>query len=121
MIRRPPRSTRTDTPFPYTTLFRSPAHMWCMAINYQDHIEEIKAIGINRETPKQPAVFMRYPDSLTGHLQPILKPRESNDLDWEAELAVIIGKGGGRIPEEEALAHVEIGRAACRERVCQYG
>src|SRR3546814_12475209 len=77
-----------------------------MAINYQDHIEEIKAIGINRETPKQPAVFMRYPDSLTGHLQPILKPRESNDLDWEAELAVIIGKGGGRIPEEEALAHV---------------
>src|SRR3546814_826999 len=84
-----------------------PAHIWCMAINYQDHIEEIKEIGINRETPKQPAVFMRYPDSLTGHLQPILKPRESNDLDWEAELAVIIGKGGGRIHEEEALAHVE--------------
>src|SRR3546814_12612109 len=93
---------------------------------------------------------MRYPDSLTGHLRPILKPRESNDLDWEAELAVIIGKGGGRIPEEEALAHVagytafndgsvrdwqfhtrqiapgnnfrdtEIGRASCRERVCKY-
>lgn len=83
-----------------------PAHIWCMAINYQDHIEEIKAIGINRETPKQPAVFMRYPDSLTGHLQPILKPRESSDLDWEAELAVIIGRGGSRIPEEEALAHV---------------
>src|SRR3546814_11467389 len=75
-----------------------------MAINYQDHIEEIKAIGINRETPKQPAVFMRYPDSLTGHLQPILKPRESNDLDWKAELAVILSKGGGGIPEEEALA-----------------
>src|SRR3546814_15651543 len=80
-----------------------PAHIWCMAINYQDHIDELKAIGLNRETPKQPAVFMRYPASLTGHLPEILKPRDSKDLDWEAELAVITGQGGGRIPEEEAL------------------
>ncbi|HKX77876.1 MAG TPA: fumarylacetoacetate hydrolase family protein [Novosphingobium sp.] len=83
-----------------------PAHIWCMAINYQDHIDEIKAVGINRDVPKEPALFMRYPDSLIGHLQPILKPRESNELDWEAELAVIIGKGGSRISEENALDHV---------------
>ena len=83
-----------------------PAHIWCMAINYQDHIDEIKAIGINRETPKQPALFMRYPDSLTGHLEPILKPRESDELDWEAELAVIIGKAGSRVREEDAMQHV---------------
>src|SRR3546814_19272333 len=75
-----------------------PAHIWCMAINYQDHIEEIKAIGINRETQKQPAVFMRYPDSLTGNLQPIPKPRESNDLVWEADLDVIICQGSGGFP-----------------------
>ena len=83
-----------------------PAHIWCMAINYQDHIDEIKAIGINRDVPKEPALFMRYPDSLVGHLEPILKPRESNELDWEAELAVIIGKGGSRISEENAMDHV---------------
>ncbi|WP_428156672.1 fumarylacetoacetate hydrolase family protein [Brevundimonas sp.] len=82
------------------------AHIWCMAINYQDHIDEIKSIGIQRDTPQKPALFMRYPDSLTGHRQPLLKPDESTDFDFEAELVVIIGKGGGRIPESEAMDHV---------------
>jgi 2-keto-4-pentenoate hydratase/2-oxohepta-3-ene-1,7-dioic acid hydratase in catechol pathway len=83
-----------------------PAHIWCLAINYQDHIDEIKEIGIQREAPKQPAVFMRYSDTLVGHGQPLLKPFESADYDFEAELAVIIGRGGDRIPESEAMDHV---------------
>jgi 2-keto-4-pentenoate hydratase/2-oxohepta-3-ene-1,7-dioic acid hydratase in catechol pathway len=83
-----------------------PAHFWCMAINYQDHIDEIKAVGIQRDVPKEPALFMRYPDTLTGHLQPMLKPDESDAYDWEVELAVIIGKGGGRISEADAMSHV---------------
>jgi 2-keto-4-pentenoate hydratase/2-oxohepta-3-ene-1,7-dioic acid hydratase in catechol pathway len=83
-----------------------PAHVWCLAINYQDHIDEIQAIGIQRDTPKHPAVFMRYSDTLVGHGEPIIKPAASDDLDYEAELAVIIGKGGGNIPEAEAMEHV---------------
>lgn len=83
-----------------------PAHCWCLASNYNDHIEEVKDIIPNIQAPKQPALFMRYPGSLVGHLQPIIKPFESNDLDWEAELAVIIGKGGSRISEADAMDHV---------------
>jgi 2-keto-4-pentenoate hydratase/2-oxohepta-3-ene-1,7-dioic acid hydratase in catechol pathway len=84
----------------------NPAHIWCMAINYQDHIDEIKEIGIQREVPKRPALFMRYPDSLVGHGEPMLKPAESDDYDFEAELAVVIGTGGSRIAEANAMAHV---------------
>lgn len=83
-----------------------PAHVWCLAINYQDHIDEIKEIGIQREVPKFPAVFMRYADTLVGHGQPMIKPAVSNDFDYEAELAVIIGKGGRNIPEADAMDHV---------------
>jgi 2-keto-4-pentenoate hydratase/2-oxohepta-3-ene-1,7-dioic acid hydratase in catechol pathway len=83
-----------------------PAHIWCLAINYNDHINEIKTVGIQREKPAHPAVFMRYPDSLVGANQPILMPSVSNALDWEAELAVIIGKPGRYIKESEAMSHV---------------
>jgi len=102
-------SEPVDHPFKAITflpVIPDPAHIWCMAINYQDHIDEIKAVGIQREVPKQPALFMRYPDTLVGHLQPLLKPAESNDFDWEVELAVIIGKGGSRISEHDAMSHV---------------
>lgn len=83
-----------------------PAHIWCLAINYQDHINEIQAIGIQRDVPKQPAVFMRYPDTLVGHNQPLVKPSASDDFDYEGELAVVIGKGGRHITEAAAMDHV---------------
>ena len=83
-----------------------PAHIWCLAINYQDHIDEIQNIGIQRDVPKYPAVFMRYADTLVGHGEPLLKPRASEDFDYEAELAVVIGKAGAHIPESEAMDYV---------------
>jgi 2-keto-4-pentenoate hydratase/2-oxohepta-3-ene-1,7-dioic acid hydratase in catechol pathway len=83
-----------------------PAHVWCLAINYQEHIEEIKALGIERECPAHPAVFMRYPDTLIAHNQSMILPRVSTSLDWEGELAVIIGKGGRYISESDALSHI---------------
>ena len=83
-----------------------PAHIWCLAINYQDHINEIQAIGIQRDVPKRPAVFMRYPDTLVGHNQPLVKPSASDDFDYEGELAVVIGKGGRHITEAAAMDHV---------------
>lgn len=90
----------------YLPVIIDPAHVWCLAINYQDHIDEIKGIGIQREAPKQPAVFMRYPETLVGHGQPLLKPVESAAFDFEAELAVVIGKGGRRISEADAIDHI---------------
>ncbi|HKR86918.1 MAG TPA: fumarylacetoacetate hydrolase family protein [Phenylobacterium sp.] len=83
-----------------------PAHIWCMAINYQDHIDEIQAVGIQREPPKKPALFMRYADTLVAHGDPLVKPKVSDDFDFEGELAVVIGKAGRDIPEAEAMDYV---------------
>src|SRR3546814_5986885 len=84
MRRRPPRSTRTDTLFPYTTLFRS---IICVGLNYKTHREET-----GRAETENPALFVRFADSQTAHLQPLVKPKASDKLDYEGELAVIIGK-----------------------------
>lgn len=90
----------------YLPVIVDPTHVWCLAINYQDHIDEIKAVGIQRDVPKKPALFARYPDTLMGHEQPILKPKVSDDVDYEVELAVIIGRGGRHISEDDAMAHI---------------
>jgi len=84
----------------------NPDHIWCMAINYQDHIDEIREIGIQREAPQYPALFMRYADTLVAHGAPLLKPKTTDDFDYEGELAVIIGKAGRDISEADAIAHV---------------
>jgi 2-keto-4-pentenoate hydratase/2-oxohepta-3-ene-1,7-dioic acid hydratase in catechol pathway len=83
-----------------------PRHIWCLAINYEDHIAEIKTAGIQRDRPVHPALFMRYADSLVGHGQPMLLPTVSNAFDWEGELAVIIGRGGRHIQASQAMQHV---------------
>src|SRR5690606_22981695 len=53
-----------------------------------------------------PTLFVRFPDSQTGHNEPVLKPRHSSEFDYEGELAVIIGKGGENISRDDALRHV---------------
>ncbi len=83
-----------------------PAHIYCLAINYLDHVNEIANIGIHRDPPKHPAVFVRYADSLIGHRQALVKPAVSDDFDYEAELAVVIGKAGRSIPEAQAMEYV---------------
>lgn len=78
-----------------------PDKIICVGINYASHIAET-----GRPTPEKPMLFVRFAASQTGHGQPILRPRESDKLDFEGELAVIIGKAGRRIPRAQALAHV---------------
>lgn len=90
----------------FLPVITDPAHIWCLAINYQDHIDEIKEIGIQRDVPQYPALFMRYTDTLVGHGQPLLKSGDSDSFDFEAELAVIIGKGGRDISKADAMDHV---------------
>jgi len=83
-----------------------PRHIICVGINYASHIAEVVQAGIKRATPDKPSIFLRCIDSLTAHRQPLLMPRVSTSLDYEAELAVIIGRPGRYIAERDALAHV---------------
>jgi acylpyruvate hydrolase len=78
-----------------------PPKILCVGLNYDDHLEES---GLNK--PAYPEIFARFATSLIAHQEPIRRPRESVALDYEAELAVVIGKPGRRIPQEQALDHV---------------
>lgn len=79
----------------------NPGKIWCCGLNYGEHVRET-----NREVTEKPMFFLRFADSQVGHDQPILRPAESTQLDYEAEIAVIIGKPGRRIAEEDAFNHV---------------
>jgi 2-keto-4-pentenoate hydratase/2-oxohepta-3-ene-1,7-dioic acid hydratase in catechol pathway len=78
-----------------------PPKILCVGLNYDDHLEES---GLKR--PAYPEIFARFATSLIAHQEPIRRPHESIALDYEAELAVVIGKPGRRIPREKALDHV---------------
>ena len=78
-----------------------PPKILAVGLNYDDHLEES---GLKK--PAYPEIFARFATSLIAHQEPIRRPRESTALDYEAELAVVIGKPGRRIPQEQALDHV---------------
>ncbi len=79
----------------------NPDKIICVGLNYHAHIAET-----GREETPNPVLFARYAGSQIGHNQPLIKPLESDKFDYEGEVAVIIGKGGRRIREQEALDHV---------------
>jgi 2-keto-4-pentenoate hydratase/2-oxohepta-3-ene-1,7-dioic acid hydratase in catechol pathway len=78
----------------------------CAVRNYMDHHQEVLAAGMQRELSEEPPIFLRVWRSQVGHLQPVVRPRVSETLDWEGELAVIIGRPGRDIPAERAYEHV---------------
>ncbi|MBL0115240.1 MAG: fumarylacetoacetate hydrolase family protein [Sphingomonadales bacterium] len=78
-----------------------PSKIVCLGLNYRDHAEE-SGLGI----PEFPVLFARFPSSLMGHGAPIILPKVSSQLDWEAELVVVLSKGGKNIAEADALNHV---------------
>ncbi len=83
-----------------------PEKIVCAVRNYMDHHQEVIAAGMQRELSEEPPIFLRVWRSQVGHGQPVILPRVSNTLDWEGELAVIIGKPGRDIPIERAFEHV---------------
>lgn len=83
-----------------------PEKIICAVRNYMDHHKEAVAAGLNRELSEQPPIFLRVWRSQVAHGQPIIRPSVSDSLDWEGELAVIIGKPGRNIMESEAYEHV---------------
>ncbi|CCE05562.1 putative bifunctional enzyme with isomerase/decarboxylase activity (Includes:5-carboxymethyl-2-hydroxymuconate delta-isomerase/ 5-oxopent-3-ene-1,2,5-tricarboxylate decarboxylase) [Bradyrhizobium sp. STM 3843] len=79
----------------------NPDKILCIGLNYETHRKET-----GRSEVENPTVFGRFANSQTGHLTNIIRPRVSTDLDFEGELAIVIGKPGRYIPRSEAWQHI---------------
>jgi 2-keto-4-pentenoate hydratase/2-oxohepta-3-ene-1,7-dioic acid hydratase in catechol pathway len=90
-----PAKTRLRAPIP------KPPKIICIGLNYRDHAAEARMA-----LPEVPTVFAKFPNTVTGHMHPIVLPRNSVKPDYEAELGVVIGKGGRHIPEARWREHV---------------
>ncbi|MDJ0105495.1 fumarylacetoacetate hydrolase family protein [Rhodococcus erythropolis] len=98
------RDTRNQVPLSEVTLLPvvpQPSKVFCVGLNYHAHIAESK-----RELPTYPVLFPKYSDSLIGPFDDIALPSESAQVDYEGELAVVIGRAGRRIAEADALDHI---------------
>lgn len=80
-----------------------PGKFLCVGVNYVDRNAEYRD---GSEPPRYPSLFMRTEDSLVAHEEPLLRPAESAQLDYEGEIGLVIGKGGRRIAEDVALDHI---------------
>jgi 2-keto-4-pentenoate hydratase/2-oxohepta-3-ene-1,7-dioic acid hydratase in catechol pathway len=78
-----------------------PGKVICIGLNYTDHCREQ-----GKEPPPYPILFSKFANAICGQEDPILLPPLTGKLDYEAELGVVIGRGGSRIPTERALSHV---------------
>jgi len=79
----------------------NPDKILCVGVNYRPHIEEM-----GREVPDYPVVFVRFPGSQVGHRQAVMRPRVSEQFDFEGELAVVIGKRARHVSRDNALGYV---------------
>ncbi len=87
----------------YERTFPSPGKIFCIGVNYGGRNAEYKD---GQDEAAKPSVFVRFPSSFTGHEQPLVRPPESPQLDYEGEIVAVIGKGGRRIPRSEARDHI---------------
>lgn len=85
----------------FLPVIQNPGKVLCIGINYATHVRET-----GREMPTYPMIFTRFADSQTAHLQPIIRPTASHKLDFEGELAVVIGKAARHVKQADALDYV---------------
>lgn len=101
------RAASGDTPdhafadIAFAPVIPNPDKIICVGLNYRDHVAET-----GRTETVHPTLFARFAGSQVGHAQPMVKPRVSDDFDYEGEIAVIIGRPGRHIPAGEALGHI---------------
>lgn len=88
---------RWDIPIP------DPEKIICVGVNFPDRNAEYKD---GKDAPPNMSLFPRFPRSFVGHGTPLTRPPETPQLDYEGEIAVVIGKGGRRIAQEDALGHI---------------
>ena len=79
-----------------------PEKIICVGVNYGNRNAEYKD---GSDLPKYPSIFLRFPGSLVGHGEKLMRPPESEQLDYEGEIGIVIGKGGRRISEDSAESH----------------
>ncbi len=95
---------RADLPLAgltYLPTIPNPDKILCVGLNYKAHQEET-----GRGGEGFPTIFVRFASAQVGHEQPMIRPRESNTLDYEGEIALVVGTSGRRIAKTEALSHV---------------
>ena len=99
------------TDFLYEIPVPNPEKIICVGVNFPDRNAEYKD---GQEAPPNPSLFPRFPRSFTGHDRPLIRPPESEQLDYEGEIVLVIGKGGRRIAQADALDHIA-GLSLCNE------
>ena len=95
--------TATHTDVTYGIPIPHPEKIICVGVNFPDRNAEYKD---GQEAPPNMSLFPRFARSFTGHNRPIIRPPESDKLDYEGEIAIVIGKGGRRIAEADAYDHI---------------
>ena len=85
----------------YLPVIPNPGKIICVGLNYSEHVKET-----GRTVEQNPVIFLRIPESQTAHKQPIQRPKVSTHLDYECEMAVIMGDAGKHIKPENALKHI---------------
>ncbi|MCV0397264.1 MAG: fumarylacetoacetate hydrolase family protein [Rhizobiaceae bacterium] len=96
-------ATHPEGSFAWNIPIPDPEKIICVGVNFPDRNAEYRD---GQDAPPNMSLFPRFPRSFTGHDQPLVRPPESHQLDYEGEIAIVIGKGGRRIPEAEALSHI---------------
>jgi 2-keto-4-pentenoate hydratase/2-oxohepta-3-ene-1,7-dioic acid hydratase in catechol pathway len=86
----------------FERLMPRPGKIICIGVNYGGRGAEYA----EERRDAYPSVFVRFPETLVGHEQPLLRPPESEQFDYEGEIVVVIGTGGRRIPIEQARSHI---------------
>jgi 2-keto-4-pentenoate hydratase/2-oxohepta-3-ene-1,7-dioic acid hydratase in catechol pathway len=87
----------------YLIPIADPEKLICVGVNFPDRNDEYKD---GQRAPERPSLFIRFPRSFVGHGQNLVRPPESVQLDYEGEVAIVIGKGGRRIPRKAAYDHI---------------
>ena len=93
--------TFAETDLKFLPVIPDPDKILCVGVNYRPH-----ALEMGRELPTHPVIFTRFAGSLTGHDQPVVRPRVSEQFDFEGEIAVIIGKPARHVSRGDAMDYV---------------
>lgn len=100
---RPARPDYADGEFRWDIPVPRPEKIICVGVNFPDRNAEYRD---GAPPPQYPSLFVRFARSFVGHGENLIRPRESTRLDYEGEVAAVVGKGGRRIPEAEALSRI---------------
>jgi 2-keto-4-pentenoate hydratase/2-oxohepta-3-ene-1,7-dioic acid hydratase in catechol pathway len=96
-------ATHANGSFSYQIPIPTPEKIICVGVNFPDRNAEYKD---GKEAPKNMSLFIRFPRSFVGHDVPLTRPKASDQLDYEGEIVVVIGKGGRHIAEDNAYDHI---------------